>query len=376
MNCKDEYDNCYKDHKDPCDQLCCEPCENRCCDCCDSCCDLTKSKIKCTPAYKLYFKENIDYSDCSEVTQAFNINDGDFPCSVISADFTGIQNSVYDLKILPLGHDKYHFKGLIKPYLIVTYKDGADITRKKFLSIDIAINHTAHIDDPVKDIDVYSILKTGAVYDLSYDSVHNTISLKYELKTKLYAIKNEPEKFAVIDKYDSCKCPMPHKHSVLKVNTVCHGDTSVLSSAAAVPFHAKGREPYTLSEFKFLPVKSNLLAVTQNGANMALNLSFPVQFTLHSSDGVESKQESALFVTLIMNDYDYDADSQFLLSLAAELIGQPVVSGNVIRASVSIKGIVSNVNPDVYKVKVVDFVDCGSIAFCNCDISGAITTTR
>ena len=166
------------------------------------------------------------------------------------------------------------------------------------------------------------------------------------------------------------------KYKILKTNTICRADTSVLYSATSIPFNAKGLEPYSFSDFEFLPVKPNLLAVTENGTNVALNLSFPVKFTLQSSDGMESKQESALFASLIINNYASVAGSQFLLSLAAEVISSLMIIDNVIRVSVSIKGIVNNVNANPEKIKVADFVDCGPVAFCNCDISGTTTSTR
>lgn len=380
MKNKDK-NNLFKNHEDfqhdSLKKTCCDPCCDPCPKPCpgphpgplpEPCCDLSKIKIECTPAYELYFKENIDYSDYADITEAFNINNGNPPYTVISAEFTGIQQAIYDLQILPLGNGEYQFKGLIKPYLIIDYKDNSGITKNKFLSIDIIIDHIAYIGDSVNDIDVYSILKSGNVYDLSYASDSNTLSLRYELQTELYAIKNEPEKFAVLSKNKNCKEIETEEISILKLNTACYANTSVIASDTVVPFNRIENGSYQILDFKFLPVKPNLINIQKNANNVALNISFPVEFTLLFGT-VESKQESALFVTIIMNNYNYITNSQFLLSLSAELLQNPRAFENIIQAPIIIEGIVNNVNPDIKEIQTVDFVDCGFVSLCNCDIS-------
>ncbi len=370
LNCKA---SCGMQCADPCCMSCCTPC--KCC-CHEREDDCSGIRIHCTAAYELYFEKWMNHSGQGQIPRAFSTNDGNGPYTVLSAEFTGIQQAVYDLDVAPLGEGRYRIRGLFKPYLIVNYQDGNGTERSKFLFVNVAFDENVYVTDDITDIDIYSLFKSGIASNLLYDAEINTLTLNYELQTLLLGIKADPEKFGVVGDRGHCRSLGIREHRILKLNTLCHADTAVLSSAASIPFSAMGTAPYTLSNFEFARVKPNLLAITKNAVNLVMNLSFPVDFTLTSSDGVVTEQTSALFVMLMMNSQSDLEGSQYLLNLIPELISQPVVSGNVIRASVKIQGSVSNVETAPVQVKAAAAVDCGPVSCCNCDITGTTTTTR
>lgn len=327
--------------------------------------------VLCTPGRTQYLNEPLNYSGAGSISNAFNTNDGPSPYTIVSATFTGLQQAITNLQVTSSIEDTYQVTGDIDTTIIVTYLDGNSVRRQKFLNMSLPFATTLNTEDDVSDITFYDLLRTASLSNPVLTG--NTLTFTYTLETSLIGV-GHLRNFAMVQNY-TCAIPPPSYLPTQCVTFLESESLCVISEngyVGTMPYVPIGTAPYTFSNIVVLG-GPNLLSTSVNGTVTTFNMSFPVSFTLTSSDSIVTQERSEVYLFFYLFNISKPVDAQFLLDLVPQI---SFISAGTTSATVFISSLTGSINVvDVDPTTGLDalFVTCGAVSTCNCAFSSSPT---
>lgn len=340
---------------------------------CPSCPIQEFPNITCTLAFEA-FADVVVQTSLTPVTisDVFNANNGPAPYTVLNANFSTIQLPLANLIFTPLGSNNYNLMANVSPMVIVTYLDGNNAERAKFVQAPLQLNANISSSVDPNGLDWWAFMESGTISNVLLSN--NSLTFEASAIFSLLAIPKVPEIFPVLQNYScSQSAPVPSVcRSIHQLLSHCEITAFVSADVSgAIPYTPLGPAPYSN------PVASPVISqpyVISFGSFVGLtlvDLAVPITLTFFDGNNQQQSQSTFFYFDLIISDAALLSAPHAILDLHVEDIHIPfgTISTPFLEPdSFDLFGTIEVID-NSQQVLVTNAVQCGSPIFPACDLS-------
>ncbi len=324
----------------------------------------------CTPAFESLSEQLLQISPTSVVIpNAFSSNDGPAPYTVVEAAFMNLQLPLPGLSFTPLGGDGYTLSSLITPMVQVTYRDGNNVLRAKFVQAPLQLSGTVTSQPDPNTLTWWVFMESGSIASAAV--VDTTLSFTASAALEVIALPNTPRNFAVLQGFTCAQQPpvQAQCRSIFPLESYCQLSSVIPgSSMLAIPFTPLGTMPYINPVVTSLGGQPYVLRVVpqQSGATL-LDLAFPILLSYTDATAQVQTQSTFLFMSLLMDGIASGPNTRIIANLAiSDIIPSSTVSPPALTLVLLVlTGSIAAVDDLVLRL-TTDTVQCGEAPVAAC----------
>ncbi len=316
--------------------------------------------IKCTHGLTVYLNTTEVATNVPiTIPNGFNPNDGTAPWTITQAEFTGTQQTIYNLQDNTTAQGR-EMTATVKPTVLVSYLDGSGANRTKLVNFPVAVSQQFAMQNPADQVAYHVELLPGGTIT-NPTNTDGAISFTASYTLRILAYSDSPANFPIVQGY-TCEAPPPcvpiECVNIAIIDYYC--EPLIYSSLYGnIPYTQVGtppNQPVSITPIGSVP---NVISTSGDSAQLSMALSFPATLVLRDSTNANFTQDVLVYSYLDLSGVPTTSNNTLIVDLKAAYMSTPSNRGSSFSTYVAqITGRVMVLEPPA-QVPVTSIVDCG-----------------